>query len=146
MKTAKAEVGLTENDEGLWLTVKNAGHKATIVLPTEATARWRDTFWAWAKHCFLLQPEKRETAVKRLITFVTGALALILVAAATGSAITYAVMHGTETLTNLGNSALQGIGMAIGGCLGSALVLRFKVARHYVRSLLKEINEKHLPV
>jgi len=83
--------------------------------------------------------------VKRLLTFITGALALILVAAATGSAITYAVMHGTETLTNLGNSALQGIGMAIGGCLGSALVLRFKVARHYVRSLLKEINEKHLP-
>ena len=97
-------------------------------------------------HCFLLQPEKRETAVKRLITFVTGALALILVAAAAGSAVTYAIMHGAETFTNLGNSALQGIGMAIGGCLASALVLRFKVARHYVRSLLKEINEKHLPV
>lgn len=84
--------------------------------------------------------------MKRLITFVTGAVALTLVAAAAGSAITYAVMHGTETLTNLGNSALQGIGMAIGGCLGSALVLRFKVARHYIKGLLREINEKHLPV
>ena len=52
-------------------------------------------------------------------------------------------MHGTETLTHLGNSALQGIGMAIGGCLGSALVLRFKVARHYVRGVLKEVSEKH---
>ena len=52
-------------------------------------------------------------------------------------------MHGAETLTHLGNSALQGIGMAIGGCLGSALVLRFKVARKYVKSVLKEINEKH---
>ncbi len=109
VRTATAEVGLTENDR-----------------------------------CFLLQPESRETAVNRLLTFVTGALALILVAAATGSAITYTIMHGTETLTNLGNSAMQGIGMAIGGCLGSALVLRFKVARHYIKGLLKEINEKHL--
>ena len=83
--------------------------------------------------------------LQRLIAYSTGALALIVVAAATGSAITYAVMHGTETLTHLGNSALQGIGMAIGGCLGSALVLRFKVARRYVKGVLKEINEKHIP-
>lgn len=147
VKTTKAEVGLTENDEGLWLTVENAGRKATILLHTESHGPLvRDTIRAWADHYFLLQPEKRETAVKRLLTFITGALALILVAAAAGSAVTYAIMHGAETFANLGNSALQGIGMAIGGCLGSALVLRFKVARHYVRSLLKEINEKHLPV
>ena len=81
--------------------------------------------------------------LQRLIAYVTGALALIVVAAAAGSAVTYTVMHGAETLTHLGNSALQGIGMAIGGCLGSALVLRFKVARKYVKSILKEINEKH---
>lgn len=81
--------------------------------------------------------------LQRLIAYVTGALALIVVAAAAGSAITYAVMHGAETVIHLGNSALQGIGMAIGGCLGSALVLRFKVARKYVKSILKEINEKH---
>lgn len=83
--------------------------------------------------------------LQRLIAYVTGAAALIVVAAAAGSAITYAVMHGTETLTHLGNSALQGIGMAVGGCLGSALVLRFKVARKYVKGLLKEISEKHVP-
>ena len=83
--------------------------------------------------------------LQRLIAYGTGALALVVVAAAAGSAVTYAVMHGTETLSNLGNSALQGIGMAIGGCLGSALVLRFKVARHYVKGLLREINDKHLP-
>ena len=72
-------------------------------------------------------------------------MALVVVAAAAGSAITYAVMHGTETLSHLGNSALQGIGMAIGGCLGSALVLRFKVARKYVKGVLSEIHEKHIP-
>ena len=91
----------------------------------------------------LLQPAARESAMKQLLAYVTGAVALVVVAAAAGSAITYAVMHGTETLSHLGNSALQGIGMAIGGCLGSALVLRFKVARRYVKGVLKEISEKH---
>ena len=83
--------------------------------------------------------------MKRLIAFVTGALALLVVAGATGSAITYAVMHGTATLVNLGNSALSGVGMAIGGCLGSALVLRFKSARRYIRHILHEVNEHHVP-
>jgi uncharacterized membrane protein YfcA len=81
--------------------------------------------------------------LQRLIAYGTGALALVVVAAAAGSAVTYAVMHGAETLTHLGNSALQGIGMAIGGCLGSALVLRFKVARKYVKSIFRDITEKH---
>ena len=93
----------------------------------------------------LLQPAAHESAMKRLLAYVTGAVALVVVAAAAGSAITYAVMHGTETLTHLGNSALQGIGMAIGGCLGSALVLRFKTARRYVKSIVHDINERHLP-
>jgi len=146
VKTAKAEVDLTQNDEGLWLTVKDASRTATILLPTETHGPLvRDTIRAWADHCFLLQPSKRETAMKRLLAFVTGAIALVIVAAAAGSAITYAVMHGAETLTLLGNAALTGIGMAVGGCLGSALVLRFKVARHYVKGFLKEINEKHIP-
>ena len=81
--------------------------------------------------------------LQRLIAYATGALALVVVAAAAGSAVTYAVMHGTETLTQLGSSALQGIGMAVGGCLGSALVLRFKVARRYVKNVLNEIHERH---
>ena len=81
--------------------------------------------------------------LERLLAYATGAVALVVVAAAAGSAITYAVMHGAETLMQLGNSALQGIGMAIGGCLGSALVLRFKVARKYVKGVLNEIHERH---
>jgi len=81
--------------------------------------------------------------LQRLIAYATGAVALVIVAAAAGSAVTYALTHGTETLMHLGNSALQGIGMAIGGCLGSALVLRFKVARRYVKGVLNEIHERH---
>ena len=87
--------------------------------------------------------EPMKASLQRLIAYGTGALAIVVVAAAAGSAITYAVMHGMETLTHLGNSALQGIGMAIGGCLGSALVMRFKLARRYVKNVIHEINEKH---
>jgi hypothetical protein len=81
--------------------------------------------------------------LQQLVAYSTGALALIVVAAATGSAVTYAMTHRTETLTQLGSSALQGVGMAVGGCLGSALVLRFKVARRYVKNVLNEIHERH---
>jgi uncharacterized membrane protein YfcA len=83
--------------------------------------------------------------VKRIATFVTGALALALVAASAGSALTYAYMHQSETLNNLGNSTLSGVGMAIGGCLGSALVLRFKAARRFVQNFVHEVSQKPLP-
>jgi len=81
--------------------------------------------------------------LQRLVAYATGAVALVIVAAAAGSAITYALTHGTETLSHLGNSALQGIGMAIGGCLGSALVMRFKVARRYIKGVVHEISDRH---
>lgn len=84
-----------------------------------------------------------KASLQRLIAYGTGALALIIVAAAAGSAITYAALHRSETLTNLGTSTLSGVGMAVGGCLGSALVLRFKAARRFVRGIVHEITEKH---
>lgn len=34
IKTAKVEVTLTRNNEGLWLTVEHRGRTATILLPT----------------------------------------------------------------------------------------------------------------
>ena len=74
-------------------------------------------------------PAPRVPLTQRLIAYITGGLALLVVAAATGSAVTYVVMNGVQTLSLLGNAALNGIGMAVGGCLGSALVLRFKSAR-----------------
>jgi len=81
--------------------------------------------------------------MKRLFAYITGALALAIVAAAAGAAITYAALYRSETLTNLGTSTLSGVGMAVGGCLGSALVLRFKAARRFVKGLVHEITEKH---
>lgn len=80
---------------------------------------------------------------QRILAYLTGAFALLLVAASAVSALTYAVLHRSETLQNLASSTLSGVGMAIGGCLGSALILRFKAARKFIRILVHEINEKH---
>ena len=64
----------------------------------------------------------------------------MLVTVSAAGALVYAATHRTETLSNLASSTLTGIGMAIGGCLGSALILRFKAARHYLRSVLKDLQ------
>jgi hypothetical protein len=83
--------------------------------------------------------------MQRLFSYATGLLALLLVAASTISALTYATLHHSETLSNLGTSTLSGVGMAVGGCLGSALILRFKAARRFVKNLVHEINSKYEP-
>jgi hypothetical protein len=80
--------------------------------------------------------------MKKLATYATGTLALLIVATATITAIHYAIMHNAETLTNLATSTLQGIGVAIGGCLGGALILRFQAARTFVRHFIDEVNPK----
>jgi len=81
--------------------------------------------------------------MQRLIAYATGAFALALVAASAMSALTYAALHHSETLQHLATSTLSGVGMAIGGCLGSALILRFKAARRFMKNLVHEINERH---
>lgn len=80
--------------------------------------------------------------MQRLIAYTTGAFALLIVAASAVSAMTYAALHHSETLQNLATSTLSGIGMAVGGCLGSALILRFKAARRFIKGIVHEINEK----
>lgn len=77
---------------------------------------------------------------KRAVAYVTGTCALLIVAVSAVAALFYAATHSSETLNNLASSTLTGVGMAIGGCLGSALILRFKAARHYIRSVLKDLQ------
>ncbi len=72
--------------------------------------------------------------------YVSGAFALTLVTISAAGAVIYAATHHTETLRNLATSTLTGVGMAIGGCLGSALILRFKAARFYLRSILRDLQ------
>ncbi len=85
----------------------------------------------------------KQTVMQKLIAYATGALALALVAAATGSAITYAALHGQDTLSQLGMSVLNGVGIAVGGCLGSALVLRFKAARRFINGVVHDAHDHH---
>jgi uncharacterized membrane protein YfcA len=81
--------------------------------------------------------------MQRLIAYATGAFALLLVATSAVSALTYAALHRSETLQNLATSTLTGVGMAVGGCLGSALILRFQAARSFVKNFVHEIHERH---
>ncbi len=79
----------------------------------------------------------------RIISYVTGALALLIVATSVVAALVYAIANGMATLSNLASSTLSGIGIAIGGCLGSALILRFKAARRFLHSVLRDVQEGH---
>src|SRR5208337_3634467 len=49
--------------------------------------------------------------MSRLIAYASGALALAIVAAAAGSAVTFAFTHRSETLAHLGDNVIAGIGM-----------------------------------
>jgi hypothetical protein len=82
--------------------------------------------------------------MKRILTYVSGAVALLIVTASVVAAVYYAALNGVATLSNLATSTLSGIGMAIGGCLGSALILRFKSARRYVAGVLKDVSIEKL--
>jgi hypothetical protein len=80
--------------------------------------------------------------LQRLIAYLTGAMALLIVAASAASALTFAAMHRSETLRNLATSTLSGIGMAVGGCLGRALILRFQAAPRVIKGVVHDIHEK----
>jgi hypothetical protein len=84
-------------------------------------------------------------SMQRFIGYVTGGFALALVACAAVSALVYAAVHRSETLQNLASSTLTGVGMAIGGCVGGALILRFKIARRFVKNLVHEVSGKDVP-
>ena len=78
--------------------------------------------------------------MKKLISYASGAIALLIVAASVVAALIYAVQNGMATLSNLATSTLSGIGIAIGGCLGSALILRFKAARRFISGVIRDVN------
>ena len=74
--------------------------------------------------------------MKRTLTYLTGGLALLIVATSAISAIAYAVAHGTETIHNLATSTLSGIGISIGGLIGTALTMRFQTSRDYLKKII----------
>jgi len=79
-------------------------------------------------------------SIRKLVEYSTSAIALLLVAASVVGALIYAVEHGLATLEELATGTLQGIGVAIGGLIGGALVMRFEAARTFLKNLLKDIK------
>ncbi len=76
----------------------------------------------------------------KIVAYITGTLALLIVIVSIGAALVSAVLHSTETLQNLATSTLQGVGVAIGGVLGGALILRFRSARKFLADVVKDIK------
>jgi len=72
--------------------------------------------------------------------YVLGMVALMVVVASVVAALCVGVTNGSASLLNLANSTLSGIGIAIGGMLGSALVLRFKSARKFIGNVVQDIQ------
>ena len=80
--------------------------------------------------------------MQKLLTYATGAFAMLIVVVSAGAALFFAVSNGTETIRNLAVSTLNGIGIAIGGCLGSGLILRFQSARDFIKKLVGEVHPR----
>ena len=57
------------------------------------------------------------------------------------AALVYAVLNGMATLHELAAGVLQGVGVAIGGLLGSALIMRYQSARGFLRQLVTDVLE-----
>ena len=73
--------------------------------------------------------------------YLTGFVALVIVLGATAAASVAAVTQGNAALINLANSTLSGLGIAIGGCLGSALILRFQAARKFIGNVVTDVQK-----
>ena len=78
-------------------------------------------------------------SIRKFVEYSTGALAMLIIAVSVVMALVYAVVHGLATLETLATGTLQGVGCAIGGLIGSALVMRFEAARTFLRNLLKDV-------
>lgn len=139
-KTVETTVEVTQNEEGTWLNVHNEDGEQTISLSRSPGQNIHDFF---QRHVLeKAQPARQKLGhwSKRSAAYVSGAFALAVVAVSAIAALFYAATHTSETLSNLASSTLSGVGMAIGGCIGSALILRFKTARKYLRSVLKDLQ------
>lgn len=83
---------------------------------------------------------KPKLGVRKLVEYTSGAVALLIVAGSVVGALVYAVTHGLATLQELATGVLQGVGVAIGGLIGSALILRFEAARNFLKNLIKDVK------
>lgn len=139
-RNRKATVAIRTDDDGTWLDLHTSDGTETISL-SHSPAKHIETF-------FVENLPERSRPIRHLVgawsrrafAYTSGAFALIVVAASAVMASVYATTHSTETLNKFASSTISGIGIAIGGFMGSALILRFKSSRQFVRSLLHDLQ------
>lgn len=84
----------------------------------------------------------KRNLIRRILAFIAGGFAVIVVAVALVSSIFYAGTHIFETLASMAQGILNGVGVAVGGMLGSLLLMRFKSARRFIKKTVEDITSK----
>jgi hypothetical protein len=127
VKTAKASVELTKNDEGTWLNIEIGGRKATLSLNNSNHGPMvREILTEWGESHFQPIGPVKKTLVLLGECLLAGITTLVLVGIL-GEAI-YLIYN------NAGNMA-QGFGLALGAGLLGGAVRYFKVTRRLMGKL-----------
>lgn len=78
--------------------------------------------------------------MKQFISYLTGCIALISVSLAIIATLHFLATN-SKAASELASYLLRGVGSAMGAFLGGALILRFKAARTFIRTLIYEKDD-----
>ena len=121
VKTARATVELTKNDEGTWLNLEVAGRKASLSLNnSDHGPMIRDILCEWGESHFRPTGKAKTTLIVLGECLLAGLVTLILVGIIAGAVYLCYVHAG---------SMAEGFGLAIGAGLLGGAVRYFKTTR-----------------
>ena len=121
VKTARATVELTKNDEGTWLNLEIAGRKASLSLNnSDHGPMIRDILCEWGESHFRPTGKAKTTLIVLGECVLAGLVTLILVGIIVGAVYLCYVHAG---------SMAEGFGLAIGAGLLGGAVRYFKTTR-----------------
>ncbi len=121
VKTARATVELTKNDEGTWLNLEIAGRKASLSLNnSDHGPMIRDILCEWGESHFRPTGKAKTTLIVLGECLLAGLVTLILVGIIVGAVYLCYVHAG---------SMAEGFGLAIGAGLLGGAVRYFKTTR-----------------
>ncbi len=127
IKTAKATVELTKNDEGTWLNVEIGGRKATLSLNNSNHGPMvKDILTEWGEAHFRPTGKAKTALVALGECLLAGVVTLLLVGVLVG-ALYLCYAHA--------GSMAEGFGLAIGAGLLGGVVRYFKTTRRMLSKL-----------
>jgi hypothetical protein len=74
--------------------------------------------------------------MKRMFTWLTATLSTVVIGITAAATAMFVVANPTEVVNNLAPAVMAGVGTTLGAALGGLIVLRFKVVRTFVRTLI----------